>query len=47
MKFLEPEPKSGKRTIDLDEITMQLLSGHHEHLQAELLATGRKWEEHA
>jgi hypothetical protein len=46
VKFLEPKPKSGKRMIDLDEITLQLLRGHYKHLQSELLASGRKWEEH-
>jgi integrase len=46
VKFIEPKTKSGKRTIDLDEITMQLLKGHYEHQQQERLAAGEKWNEH-
>jgi len=46
VKFLGPKTRSGKRLIDLDDITIQILRSHYERQQSERLAAGEKWEEY-
>ncbi len=46
VKFLGPKTRSGKRLIDLDDITIQILRSHYERQQLERLAAGEKWEEY-
>jgi integrase len=46
VKFLAPKTRSGKRVIDLDEITIQIFRNHYERQQAERLAAGDKWQEY-
>jgi len=46
VKFIEPKTKSGKRVIDIDNVTIQILRNHYERQQTERLAAGDKWVEH-
>ncbi len=45
VKFLPPKTENGKRVIDLDDITIQILRKHYEKQQAQRLEAGEEWEE--
>jgi integrase len=46
VKFLPPKTRSGKRIVDLDEITIKILRSHYERQQKERLTAGETWKEY-